>query len=222
MFDKNRFANILKKINDSYDNQVSFAKASGVNRTYLSQYMNVKLDSPPTPKILMGIANASKGITNYYELMEICDYIDIDTNMHNINNSISIKSKEEFYTVPVFISQNGALYPSSEDVVLPLNLDHTHSYFGYKTADESMSPLLGISDIAIIEKTDKFSDGNTCLISLDNKIIFIRKILDLKTHIELQPINYTFDTIKLTKDDMNKRNFIILGRVIKAENQSSF
>lgn len=222
MFDKNKFANILKKINDSYDNQVSFARASGVNRTYLSQYMNVKLDSPPTPKILMGIANASKGITNYYELMEICDYIDIDKNILNINNSISIKHREDFYTVPVFISQNGKLYPTSEDVVLPLNLDHTHSYFGYKTTDESMSPLLGISDIAIIEKTDKFSDGNTCLISLDNKIILVRKILDLKTHIELQPINYTFDTIKLTKDDMNKRNFIILGRVIKAENQSSF
>ena len=46
MFNKVDFANILKKINSLYENQTQFANASGVNRTYLSQYMNLKLDTP--------------------------------------------------------------------------------------------------------------------------------------------------------------------------------
>lgn len=75
MFDKNKFAHILKKINETYDNQTSFAKYSGVNRTYLSQYMNLKLDNPPTPKILLGISKASHSITTYNDLMQICGYL---------------------------------------------------------------------------------------------------------------------------------------------------
>ena len=71
MFNKVDFANILKKINSLYENQTQFANASGVNRTYLSQYMNLKLDTPPSPKILKGIANASKGLTTYDDLMKI-------------------------------------------------------------------------------------------------------------------------------------------------------
>ena len=52
MFDKEKFGAIIKRINDSYPTQHDFADRSGVNRTYLSQYINKKLESPPKPKIL--------------------------------------------------------------------------------------------------------------------------------------------------------------------------
>lgn len=74
MFDKESFSEILKKIYNTYNNQRDFANATGVNRGYLSQYMNLKLNSPPKPNILKKIADSSKGITNYDELMEICGY----------------------------------------------------------------------------------------------------------------------------------------------------
>lgn len=74
MFDKNKFALIIKKISESYNNQREFSEKSGINRTYLSQYMNMKLDNPPKPEILERLAKASNGITNYYDLMLICDY----------------------------------------------------------------------------------------------------------------------------------------------------
>ena len=74
MFDKESFSKILINIYKSYNNQREFAEATGVNRAYLSQYMNMKLDNPPTPKILMGIANASKNLTTYAELMQTCGY----------------------------------------------------------------------------------------------------------------------------------------------------
>lgn len=74
MFDKIRFAQILKKISENYDNQRDFSKKSGINRTYLSQYINMKLDVPPKPSLLEKLANASHNITNYNELMSICGY----------------------------------------------------------------------------------------------------------------------------------------------------
>lgn len=76
MFDKVKFANIIKKIKDTYSTQEEFSKKSGIGRTYLSQYMNMKLDNPPKPEILKRMANNSNGVTTYQELMEICDYIE--------------------------------------------------------------------------------------------------------------------------------------------------
>lgn len=78
MFDKNKFANIIRKIKDTYYNQEDFSKKSGIGRTYLSQYMNMKIDNPPKPRILEKLANASNGITTYKELMLICNYVDDD------------------------------------------------------------------------------------------------------------------------------------------------
>lgn len=75
MFDKKTFSEILKKIYNTYSNQREFADATDVNRAYLSQYINQKLNNPPTPKILVKIANASHGITTYEELMTVCGHI---------------------------------------------------------------------------------------------------------------------------------------------------
>ena len=86
-----------------------------------------------------------------------------------------------------------------------------------------MLPLLGTNDIAIIEKTSKFSNGETCLISLDSTKILIRKIIRfLKDSIELQAPYPYIKPIKLTNDDITNRKFKILGKVIRAENSSAF
>lgn len=76
MFNIKKFSDILQKISDSYSSISEFAEKSEVNRTYLSKYINQKLDSPPTPKILEKIANSSRGIVSYSDLMSICGYID--------------------------------------------------------------------------------------------------------------------------------------------------
>lgn len=77
MFNKENFSNILKEINSTYSSMTEFAEKASFDRTYISKYINMKLDNPPTPKILEKLANASNGITSYYELMKICDYIDL-------------------------------------------------------------------------------------------------------------------------------------------------
>lgn len=83
MFDKNRFSDVLQEIAESYTSISEFAEKSEVNRTYLSKYINMKLDNPPTPKILEKIAITSNNIISYKELMLICDYI--DENLDNIS-----------------------------------------------------------------------------------------------------------------------------------------
>lgn len=78
MFDKNKFAQIIKNIKEIYSSQEEFAEKSGIGRTYLSQYMNMKLDKPPKPEILEKLAVSSNGIVTYDELMTVCGYSDYD------------------------------------------------------------------------------------------------------------------------------------------------
>ena len=75
MFDKSKFAQIIKNIKETYNSQEDFSQKSGIGRTYLSQYMNMKLEEPPKPRILEKLAIASNGIITYEELMTICGYI---------------------------------------------------------------------------------------------------------------------------------------------------
>lgn len=87
MFDKEAFSKVLTKIYKSYNNQRDFANATGVNRSYLSQYMNKKIDNPPTPKILEKIAAASNSITTYLQLMNMCGYISKDQRFFDFYNN---------------------------------------------------------------------------------------------------------------------------------------
>lgn len=221
MFDKNKFGLIIKKINDTYSTQYEFADKSDVNRTYLSQYINLKLNDPPKPKILKKIANASKGITTYDELMQICGYVS-SNEISEISNSLTKNVNNDFLTIPVLQSINGKLCETNDNILLPFKWDHIHNYFGYKINDDSMLPLVGNGDLAIIEKTNIYENGQTCLISIDKNTIFIRKIIDFKDYIELHTAISYSQPIKLTLEEKQKRNFKILGKVIRVENSSAF
>lgn len=78
MFNKEKFSNILAKINETYSSMTEFAQKADFDRTYISKYINMKLNNPPTPKILSKIASASNNITTYSELMLVCDYLDYE------------------------------------------------------------------------------------------------------------------------------------------------
>ena len=86
MFDKAKFAQIIKEIKNTYTSQEEFSKKSGIGRTYLSQYMNMKIDKPPKPEILEKLAFHSNGIVGYLQLMAICGYINDNTNFSALQN----------------------------------------------------------------------------------------------------------------------------------------
>ena len=76
MFNKKSFSNVIQNILQYYENSTEFSETANVNRTYISKYINEKLDNPPTPKILKRIADSSKGTVTYAQLMEICGYLE--------------------------------------------------------------------------------------------------------------------------------------------------
>lgn len=221
MFDKVKFANLIRKIKDTYNNQTEFATVAGVNRTYLSQYMNMKLDSPPSPKILQGIALSAKGVTDYDELMEVCGYLTI-----NVTNSL-VNSKH-FVQIPLFSSlEEMQVYNLDKNIenaqhnfyTSIYNRENANDFFAFKAFDDSMLPLLNVGDIAVIHSQDYFDNGKIHLILLDNKLLFIRKVLALDSIIELHSTNPYYPIIKI---EPKSNNFTVLGRVIKIENTSAF
>ena len=84
-----------------------------------------------------------------------------------------------------------------------------------------MFPLLDVGDIAFIQKTSNYESGQTILFRLDNRE-YIRKVIDNNNILEFQAMNVYYPTIKLTKDEIKKKNFKVIGKVIKAENKSAF
>lgn len=86
--------------------------------------------------------------------------------------------------------------------------------FALQINDNSMLPLLGIGDIAIITEEFNFESGQTCLI-LTNNIVMIRKVIKTEDFYELQAMN-PYYPIEKTKE------LKIYGKVIKAENNSAF
>lgn len=75
MFDKITFASIVKEICSCYKTQTEFSKKSGIGRTNLSSYMNLKCEKPPKENILKKLEVASKGKTSLKELEYICGYL---------------------------------------------------------------------------------------------------------------------------------------------------
>lgn len=103
----------------------------------------------------------------------------------------------------------------------PDELRTNNDIFQYTATDSAMLPLLDIGDIAFIQKCNKYESGQTILFKLDNKE-YIRKITDNNDSIEFQAMNVYYPIMKLTKEELKKKNFQVIGKVIKVENKSAF
>ncbi len=115
MFDKNEFANILKKILEEYNNQNEFARNANIGRAYISRILNMHLDTPPKPSTLQGIADASKGISTYNELMQICGYI--PKNATRNLQSLDIQLSESIFNTHISLLNK---YDLSDNDILEL------------------------------------------------------------------------------------------------------
>jgi transcriptional regulator with XRE-family HTH domain len=74
VFNKEQFADlILKAIGERTATQ--YADLSGVNRTYISKILNLKLNNPPSPDIIKRLSSVAHGNITYEELMIAADYL---------------------------------------------------------------------------------------------------------------------------------------------------
>lgn len=220
MYNQNKFIEILKKC-QSNTSLNEFARLSGVDAGYLSRIINKKKINPPSPKILEKISKASRGITSYEELMEVCGYVNLkDIYMQPIEkniNCIPLLYKLDT-SQPDFLNENYII-----DYIPFYTKDkNIDNYFAYEINDDSLLPILGQEDIIILSKQNTFEDMHIFLISLDSNLILIRKIVKKDSGIQLQSINPYYPVINLTEEEMKSRNFMVLGKVIKAEITSVF
>lgn len=74
MFDKLRFK---KTLEDALGDRktTEYAEESGVNRTYLSKYLNLRLDSPPGPEIIKRLAEKAHNNVTYEDLMSAAGFL---------------------------------------------------------------------------------------------------------------------------------------------------
>lgn len=77
MFSKYRFKTLLAKAKGERS-ITEFAEETGVNRTYLSKYLNLQLDRPPKPEILKKIAVKAVNDVIYEELMNVAGYFPVE------------------------------------------------------------------------------------------------------------------------------------------------
>jgi len=133
---------------------------------------------------------------------------------------------------------NGQKLPRMDKIVLLSNYFGVHfsklieertdnNYFEFISEDDAMFPLLDIKDIALIYKQNELDtiltpNKGTYLIKLDNRNT-IRKIVlsEDKTYYTLIAMNSCCKTVNIPKDELYNK-IQILGKVIKAENQSAF
>lgn len=230
MYNQDRFIELLKKCQGT-NSLNEFAKLSNVDSGYLSRILNKKKTNPPSPSILKKISLNFGNIVTYEELMEACGYF-----TGRVNNSLF--DSYNYSPIPIFSNideyyeydnllkdkvDEQILLDSAHHTYLKIKLsDNRHNYFAYISQDDSMSPLLCKGDIAIIKKSSTYEEGNTCLIFIDDETLFVRKIKEKEKYLELHTIMQTEDVRIILKSDFEKRNFKILGKVIKVENESAF
>lgn len=79
MFDKKLFRKLLIKAMNQRTSTI-YAKQSGINRTYISKLLNEKMDNPPSPEVLKGLASVAQNNVTYIDFMKAAGYINSNEN----------------------------------------------------------------------------------------------------------------------------------------------
>ena len=186
----------------------------GVNKSTILRWENGKTEKFKIPTIEI--------LADFYEVNPMW-LMGRDVPMQNVLNSNNTQR------IPLISKYNISLEDSVKNNCLGyLNVNYPYNDLENCFAlqiqnDNSMAPLLDNSDIAIIHLQTDFDNGQTCLISLDDETTLIRKILTLSNNsIELHAMNPYYPVIVLQNEDIKQRNFKVIGKVIRAENNTAF
>lgn len=122
----------------------------------------------------------------------------------NAINNLTFKEVSRSCTIQI-LDSNQNVYDYIEII------GNKENYISFHIEDDSMVCRYQPDDIIILAKTDKAKNGDDVLISIENKL-YLRKIFYMPNNgILLQPYNPSYDLINLTKLDIEKKNFKVLG-----------
>ncbi len=203
MFDKNTFKKQLEILMEG-TTTVEFAEKTGFNRTYLSKYINLKLDRPPSPELLKSI---SSNKISYTDLMISCGYIDADI---SFKETIKVPIIGEVHAgTPILAVENisGYEYVSRTEVI------SSYEYFYLKVKGNSMiNARIYDGDLVFVRKQDDVESGDIAVVITNDENISIKRIIKKDNILILQAENSEYLPMIFTEKDRD--NVRILGKVI--------
>lgn len=104
-------------------------------------------------------------------------------------------------TVP--ISAIGKDYGSESDL------------FALKVTRDTMSPRIAPGDTVIVRKQNDVNSGDIAVVLLDGIQVVCKQVIKDGDTLHLVPLNSQYETMSFRKEDLRKRKFEILGRVIE-------
>ena len=203
MFDKNTFKKQLEILMEG-TTTVEFAEKTGFNRTYLSKYINLKLDRPPSPELLKSI---SSNKISYTAFMISCGYIDADI---SFKEPIKVPIIGEVHAgTPILAVENisGYEYVSRTEVI------SSYEYFYLKVKGNSMiNARIYDGDLVFVRKQDDVESGDIAVVITNDENISIKRIIKKDNILILQAENSECLPMIFTEKDRD--NVRILGKVI--------
>jgi repressor LexA len=226
------FKKLLEKAKG--DNSITkFSDISGVDRTYLSKYLNLKLEKAPTPKIIRKISENSS--VSYDDLMVAAGYLDQKymgnknlmmkyLNTFNPEKAESIKriENDKYKDEIVFI------YGVEDSIVWEKTSDYKYNSetYEYFAANLSIRADFGIKiknnefnqlgffkgDILLVEITENINSGSTILVIIRKEEKVIEKTI--KRYYELSEEKIRLEPDKNMNSTYDKSQIEIIGKVI--------
>lgn len=84
-------------------------------------------------------------------------------------------------------------------------------YFALEVTDDTMEPEYCINDIVIFLKTSEFSNGDDCIVTINENVSFFRRLTKQENGVLLQAINAKYKTEFYIKEEVDKLPITING-----------
>jgi len=120
--------------------------------------------------------------------------------------------------IPVY-SRIYAITPFDEDIIdfeeIPEHWDKSFEYFALQVSGDSMEPRICHGDIVIVRKQPDVNSGDIAVILINEQEATIKKVIKSQVGITLQPLNFKYQPIFYSNEEMKKLPVTILGRVVE-------
>ncbi len=203
MFQKNLFKAQLETLMNGVT-ALEFAEKTGFNRTYLSKYLNLRLDRPPSPDLLRAIASP---LVPYETLMTTCGYLN------------PIEETQSYISIPIIGSIHaGSPTFAMEDVegyepVSHSEISHSHSYFYLRVEGDSMiNARIHSGDLVFVRKQEDVESGDIAVVMIDGESATLKRVLKKPPLIILQPENPAYETLYFSPQEASRLQ--IIGKVL--------
>lgn len=206
MFQKHLFKEQLIKLMNG-KTATEFAEITGFNRTYLSKYLNLKLDRPPSARLLQNIASP---IVAYEELLISCGYLQSSSPLSRTNNMIKLPIIGSVHAGNPSFSEDHIEGYESIDIS---ELNPSYNYIYIRVEGNSMvNARIYDGDLVLVRKQSDVDNGDIAVVVIDNESATLKRVLKKENILVLQPENPSYSSYIFSGEEQNRVR--IIGKVM--------